>query len=301
MPPLREDSEVPRVAYLSMDRLEGFFVYDALTHEPLAARGIEVETIPWRRPDVDWDRFDAVVIRSTWDYQDDPEAFLASLRRIDASGAELFNPLEVVRWNLDKHYLRDLREAGVAVVDTRFVSSPGEADLDEAFERFATDEVVVKPTVSANADHTYRLRAVDGPGRRIALEALRGREAMVQPFLPAILTEGEFSVFYFDGSYSHSILKTPAAGDFRVQEEHGGRLAAVEPEPALRAAADRARAALPDDLLYSRVDFVRTEGGFVLMEAELIEPSLYFELDERAAERFAAALARRIGGASPIA
>lgn len=289
---------MPRVAYLSMDSLDGFFVYDALTHEPLAALGIEVETIPWRRPDVDWDRFDAVVIRSTWDYQDDPEAFLASLRRIDASGAALFNPLEVVRWNLDKHYLRDLREAGVAVVDTRFVTSPGETDLDRAFRRFGTTEIVVKPTVSANADHTYRVRVDDASAIRAVTAALRGRDAMIQPFLSAIATEGEFSLFYFDDAYSHSVLKTPVEGDFRVQEEHGGRLAAVEPEPALRAAADRARTALPGDLLYARVDFVRTGGGFELMEAELIEPSLYFELDERSAGRFTAALARRIGGTS---
>jgi hypothetical protein len=122
----------------------------------------------------------------------------------------------------------------------------------------------------------------------------------VQPFLPEVLSEGEFSLFYFLGDYSHAILKTPGRGDFRVQEEHGGTIQQVQPEPALFETADaclQALASIPglprEPLLYARPDFVRTPQGFALMELEMIEPALYFRMDApRAAERFAEAVVR---------
>lgn len=280
-----------RVAYLTMDDVEGFFIYDALTHEPLRARGIEVETHSWRARDVDWGRFDAVVIRSTWDYQEDADGFMEVLTGIDRV-TRLLNPLEVVRWNLDKRYLGDLERAGVAIVPTRFLTPATVDDLRTAAASMAAGaEAVAKPAVSANADHTYRLPP-DGAGLDTALAGLRGRPSLVQPFMSRIVDEGEYSLFYFAGTYSHTILKTPKVDDFRVQEEHGGRLQRVEPEPRLRERGDRALAAIPHRTLYARVDLVRTgNDDFVLMEAELIEPSLYFQLDDGAPARFADALA----------
>ena len=280
-----------RVAFLSTTGLEGFFVYDELAVPPLAARGVQVDTVPWRA-EVDWTDYDAVVIRSTWDYQDDAERFLGVLAAISAR-TRLFNPLEVVRWNIDKRYLLELEASGVPIVPTRVHEGLTSSALDAGREAFGVDEIVVKPTVSANADGTFRLpRAVDASD---ALAALARRSVLVQPFAPAIVEEGEVSVFAFAGAISHAILKTPAEGDFRVQEEHGGRLKAIGMDAALRAAAERAFAALPGDLLYSRVDFVRYGGEWLLMEAELVEPSLYFTLDEGSAERFAEAVVGRGG------
>lgn len=113
---------------------------------------------------------------------------------------------------------------------------------------------------------------------------------MVQPFMSAIVTEGEFSLFFFGSEYSHAILKTPKTGDFRVQEEYGGQLQRIEPEPLLLALSRQALAAIPAATLYARIDWVRAGEGFALMELELIEPSLYFNLDSQAAERFARVL-----------
>jgi glutathione synthase/RimK-type ligase-like ATP-grasp enzyme len=283
-----------KVAYLTTSGLEGFFVYDALTYEPLAALGIAVEAVPWRQPGVDWSRYDAVVIRSTWDYQQHPDEFLHTLTRIDA-GTKLLNPLEVVRWNLDKRYLLDLHARGVVIVPTRVAEDFVSEEISAAFDEFATAELIVKPTVSANADDTFRVRRDDTVALRAACDRLAHRAALVQPFVASIEDEGEVSLFYFDGECSHAIRKSPAPGDFRVQEEHGGRLEPLVPSAALAAAGRAALAALPADLLYARVDFVRMpDGAFALMEAELIEPSLYFQLDDAAAERFAGALERRL-------
>ncbi|MEM9557142.1 MAG: hypothetical protein AAGC60_22985 [Acidobacteriota bacterium] len=290
------------IAFLSTDNLEYFVVYDESTYPHFRARGVEVEAVPWRA-DVDWSRFDAVVIRSPWDYQEESARFLEVLARIDAV-TRLENDLAIVRWNLDKGYLRDLEVRGVPIVPTLWVDRwpGGEADDTERavrgwFERLDADEVVVKPRVSANADHTYRLdRLAAAKHQRDLARPFENRPFMVQPFIPSVVAHGELSLFYFDGGFSHAVLKTPATGDFRVQEEHGGRIRAVRPDAAARAVAARALEALDGSTLYARIDLVQPPGdpaAWAVMELELIEPSLYFPYDEGSAERFAeAALSR---------
>ena len=280
-----------------MDSLDAFIVYDALAIPHLNALGWSVEEVSWRA-DVDWSQYEIVVIRSPWDYQDEPEAFLQVLERI-ASATRLENGLDVVRWNLDKTYLRDLADRGVPIVPTGWLDRLSPHALLELFDAFSVEEIVVKPTVSANADGTFRLHRDDTDRQLEAVAELAAhkggsRAVMVQPFVPSVVDEGEYSVFAFNGEISHTILKTPASGDFRVQEEHGGRVLAVEPEPSLIAAADLALAAVTEiagqTLLYARADLVRWDGGWVVMEMELIEPSLYFAHGEGSAERFAQAL-----------
>jgi glutathione synthase/RimK-type ligase-like ATP-grasp enzyme len=282
-------------AFLTMDDIGSFVTYDDDLHAPLAARGWRAEPVSWRA-DADWDAYEAVVIRSPWDYQDDPAAFLAVLEAIDASSARLLNPLDIVRWNLDKRYLRDLDARGLPVVPTAWPHAPDAAALGGFFGALGADEIVVKPVVGAGAADTFRLRA-DGPPEALA-EAARafvGRHAMVQPFVQSVVSEGEFSVFSFGGAVSHTILKTPKAADFRVQEEHGGLIRGVAPEPALLRAADAALAWLDPPLLYARVDLVRlADGRFAIMELELIEPSLYFPYGPGSAERFAEAFVRYV-------
>ncbi|HEX9794883.1 MAG TPA: hypothetical protein VGC54_12950, partial [Planctomycetota bacterium] len=242
----------------------------------------------------DWSRFDVVVIRSPWDYQDRPQQFLAVLAEIERQGARLENPLELVRWNLDKGYLRELAARGVPIVPTVWRDRLTPGALPGLFAEIGAEEIVIKPRVGANADGAFRIDRAAAPARVVELEAYyAGRALQAQPFLPAIVAEGEFSLFWFAGESSHAILKTPAAGDFRVQEEHGGLIRAVPPEPALRAAGARALAALGPAPLYARADFVRAAGApetFLLMEFELIEPALYLRMDPGAPEHFARAL-----------
>lgn len=285
-----------RVAYLSMGDLTGFFAYDDLSFPALAARGWEGCEIAWDRPNVDWSEFAAVVIRSTWDYTKRSAEFLQALEVIERSGTLLLNSLATVRWNLDKHYLRELEQRGVPIVPTSWLPRlNSRAELLPLFEQFQTMELVVKPTIGANADDAFRLRQDDPANWESVEQVYRERPLQAQPFLESIVSEGEYSLFYFDGVFSHAVLKRPATGDFRVQEEHGGQISASNPATEIKQAAERAMAALPEPVLYGRVDLVRlADDSWRVIEIELIEPSLYFPYAPESIERFVAALDRRL-------
>lgn len=288
-----------RLAFLTMEDLTGFVCDDELAVPALEARGWTVEMVPWRRS-ADWDRFDLVVIRSTWDYQKDPERFLETLRRITTGRARLENPLPLVEWNLRKSYLQDLAAQGVPVAPTFWATGIDGEILDRCYRRWRTGELVLKPIVGANADDTFRLPREQMEEFLPELrEVYRDRVVLIQPFLEAVVAEGEYSLFYFGGRLSHVILKTPKQFDFRVQEEHGGLIRPVpreRVEESLLRHGERAMAALPRRPLYARVDLVRHGGGFVVMEFELIEPALYFRMDPGSPERFAAAVDELFAG-----
>lgn len=285
-----------RCAFLTLADPTGYVIDDALAHDPLRALGWEVEWVPWDRPGVDWRRYQMVVIRSTWDYQDAPERFLEVLDIIERSGTPLENTLALVRWNLRKSYLRELAGRGVPVPPTLWRDRLDAGGLARLFEAVGSDQIVLKPVVSANAQGAFRLHRRDAAAWASDVERYYAdRPLMAQPMVHSVIDPGEYSLFYFDGEYSHAVLKTPKAGDFRVQEEHGGIITAVTPEDALRTAGDLTLAATPGDPLYARADFVRANGhgGWWLMELEVIEPALYLRMDRDAPARFARALDAR--------
>jgi hypothetical protein len=272
-----------------MDNLDEFEAYDDLLFEPLAQQGWMVDLVSWRDRKADWDKYEAVIIRSPWDYQQDAELFMNVLKEIDQSTARLENTLDLVKWNIDKNYLRELEHDGILIVPTLWGEKLDRARLFESFEVLNSKEVVVKPTISANADDTFRIKqTIDPDTEKEILRTFNNRPYMIQPFMKSIVTEGEFSLFYFGGQYSHTILKTPKQGDFRVQEEHGGVLTTVEPETLLLERARKTMQEIRPQPLYARADYVRTDtNDFALMELELIEPSLYFNMDPDSPERFA--------------
>lgn len=275
-----------------MDDLAGYVSDDDLAIPSLNELGWAVSIVSWRDTSVNWNDFEAVVIRTPWDYQEAPDAFLNALEKVERSSARLENSLSVVEWNLDKSYLRELESKGFRIVPTMWINGDVSAKSFECWQgNLGSDELIIKPTISATAKDTFRLSSF---GETLAT-VFRGRSFMVQPFMPAIVEEGEFSLFYFDGEYSHTILKSPKTGDFRVQEEHGGLITAVEPEPAMLETARSINEKIELRPLYSRTDLIRcNDGGFALMELELIEPALYFRMDAKSPERFARAFARRM-------
>jgi hypothetical protein len=286
-----------RCAFLTLDDPTGHTIDDALAIPPLLRLGWSVDSVPWRRRGEDWSSYDAVVIRSTWDYARDPDAFVAVLAEITRSGASLFNPLDLVTWNLRKTYLLDLANRGVPTVPTVWRERLHRGELHDLLGEVGASEMVVKPVVGAGGHGAFHVSASTGAREVAEIEAyFAGQALMAQPFLRAILMEGEFSLFYFNGEHSHSTLKTPNRGEFRVQEEHGGSSVAVHAEPALLAAGDGALRTLGDAPLYARADFVRANGAddFLLIELELIEPSMYLRMDAGAPERFARALHERV-------
>ena len=278
-----------RIALLSIEDLSGFVADDDLIVEPLRRLGYEAEFVPWRTA-VDWRQYGGVVIRTTWDYQNDLATFVRVLQQIETE-TRLANPLEIVKWNADKKiYLRDLEAHGTRIVPTIWSNSRIEnSQVQQWLDQFRTDEIVIKPTVGANAQDAVRLKRGENVDtlRRI----FDNRSFMVQPFMPAIVNEGEFSLFYFNGEYSHAILKTPKAEDFRVQEEHGGLIQAMEPPADLSTTGERILKYVSPTPLYARVDFVRTEDDdFAVVELELIEPSMYLRNAAHAPEMFAKAI-----------
>jgi len=279
------------VAFLSTDNLEAFFVYDELLLPYFNAEGWKVSTVSWHAKQYDWSQYDYVVVRSTWDYQQYPEAFLEVLAQIDTSSAILLNPLPLMRWNIEKYYLQDLAAKGCLTVPTCWQSRFNEDVIREQFELLESNKLVIKPVLSANADDTFVLtpECIHEYVDRLK-HTFQSRAFMVQPFLPSVVEEGEYSLFYFGGVLSHAILKKPAEGDFRVQEEHGGQLKLVTPTAEQCSVAQSALENMPVPALYARVDLIDLSGAWAVMELELIEPSLYFNLDEASCQRFVSAM-----------
>ena len=278
-------------AFLTLDETGDFVIDDEHAIEPLKALGWEVSTVSWRQSSRPWSDFDIVIIRSTWDYWNDVPEFLDTLHQINAE-TRLANRLDLVHWNLAKTYMRDLEGKGIGIVPTHWA---GSLDID-AFGRLhrelGTDEIVVKPVVGANGEDAFRISRTDTPERLDSVAArFRQRDCMIQPFMANIISEGEYSLFFFNGKYSHAILKVPAKSEFRSQEERGAEIQSVEPQSKLLQRAREALATLSPSPLYARIDFVRDdEDDFLVMELELIEPSLYLRMDPQAPGRFAAAI-----------
>lgn len=254
----------------------------------------ELTEIDWRAPLEALTRFDLAVLGTVWDYTDHPAEFLARLEALEAAGVKVCNPAEVVRWNADKGYLRELAEAGALSIPTLWADDPGAEDILNAFEHFGTDRVVVKRRVGAGAVGQFSFTRSAPP----AADWRLGQAGMIQPFLPAIQSEGEYSLIFIDGQFCHALLKQAADGDYRIQSLYGGREVALDPDPADIARAAEVLAMLPFDNvpLYARIDMVRLpEGQLALIEAELIEPYLYPRQGPRLGEMLAAAIGRRLG------
>ena len=297
------------VALATRSDLPAWEVDDAALHRALAAAGVAFERPVWDDPAVDWARFDAVLLRTTWDYQDKLPAFRAWITRVAAT-TRLFNPAAVVAWNVHKHYLRDLAAAGVPTVPTHWLARGSAADVAALVRAAGWREAFLKPCVGATARETLRVPVT--PAGLAAAQAhvdrlLPAEDLMLQPFLAAVLMRGEWSAIFVDGACTHCVRKVPVPGDYRVQDDFGARDEPYAPTPAERALAERVMALAPRclgtepgagrwPLLYGRVDFLWTDAGdCVLTELELVEPSLFFRHGPAAAEALARALQRRVG------
>lgn len=284
-----------RVAFLTTDDLDGYQIDDDHVVVPAAALGIQIDFVPWKAP-TRWQDYDAVVIRSVWDYQHDVDDFLACLEKIEALGIPLWNPSAVARWNMEKGYLAELGARGLPVVPSHFARLESEDQLRTLASRIG-GPVVVKPRVGASGQDTWMLTPGEHPDRWAkAAGVLRDREIVLQPFLSRIMSEGELSLILIDGQSSHMIRKRPVGGEFRSQEEHGGEVVQADDAEFSAWALDFvSRVPEAKDLLYARIDAIRDdEGRWLLGELELIEPSLYLRFDPESPARLARALMNRL-------
>ena len=263
---------------------------NALLVAELSALGVTAEVQPWDEP-LDWAAYGLAVVRTTWDYWDRRDEFTTWALAVGRLTA-LRNPAEVLVWNSHKGYLADLRAAGVPVVPTRLVSrGASDRELASALAPFGDAEVVIKPAVSAGARGTLRGSATDGASALHLAQLVRNGDALVQPFAESILTNGETSLIFIDGTPSHAVRKVPASGEYRIHEHHGGSVQPHTPSAAELATARAALTAAPAATSYARVDLVQLPEGPAVMELELIEPELFLPHAPAAAARYAAHLA----------
>jgi len=251
----------------------------------LGEQGMTANAVLWSSPGVDWQSFDAVVIRSCWDYHLRVNGFLEWITQLEDTGVAVLNSPSLIRWNVNKLYLKELSAKGIRIPETVWLDPGEEADLARVCCLRGWANAVVKPLVSASAYKTDRNRVgiVKGP-------------AMIQEYRSAIETNGEWSLMYFGGCFSHAVRKMPTSGDFRVQTQFGGTVAAAVPQETLLAFADAAIAWLPEPATIARVDVLEDEGGFVLMEMEVIEPELFLDLAPGSEQVAARAVIRSLKG-----
>jgi glutathione synthase/RimK-type ligase-like ATP-grasp enzyme len=288
---------MPSVAFATYAEEQGITADDASAADALRRAGVSVTPVVWDGSDPDWSRFDAVVVRSAWDYFRKADRFERWVRGFTSCGPRLWNPPEAVLWNINKRYLLDLAARGINVVPTEYLTAAAEADLRAVLERRGWGEAVVKPAVAAGSHGAWRASLSCAAADRARLaEQLRTGDALVQSYMPEVVSGGEWSLVFFGLEYSHAVLKRPRRGDFRVQEHLGGRTTPAEPGPELVGQARAAVAAVGQPLLYARVDGVERDGQLVLMELEIIEPSLFLGLGPGAALRFAKAILRALAG-----
>jgi len=274
-------------------------VDEPLLLDALRDRGVDARVAAWDDPAVDWGACDACVVRSTWNYHARRDDFVAWAERVSRA-TRLFNPSPVVAWSTDKKYLVDLERAGIAVAPTAWIDRGDRTTLRETMKARDWHDVVVKPRVSAASFGTVRVRRdeIDAGERHLAT-LLRERDAMVQPYVRSVEGHGERSLVWIDGALTHAVRKSPR---FSGGVEHVSRAVPIEDDE--RAFAERilssvlsGRASSQIDagaLLYGRVDLARDDAGSPLvMELELVEPSLFLSSSPEALARFASAIARR--------
>lgn len=254
----------------------------------LIRQGVEVEAPGWSDPRIDWRSFDLAMISSTWDYHERVGEFRDWLRAT-ARATRLCNPRQLVEWNLDKGYLRELEAAGVPTIPTIWIEVGADAPGIAASEITTAgwEDVVIKPVVDLGARNLVRV----GAGLAEAMLERYSVATMAQPYLQSVAAEGELSLVYIAGELSHSLCKRPARGDFRVQPQYGGTHEAAEVSAQALEIGSRALAACPGDPLYARVDLVETDDGqLALIELELVEPALYLDVNPESASTLARAL-----------
>jgi glutathione synthase/RimK-type ligase-like ATP-grasp enzyme len=268
---------------------------DGLVASALAKQGLKVGRKDWAEPGYDWAQCRAAVFRTTWDYFHRFGEFAPWLAKVSQT-TRLFNEAGLIHWNLDKHYLADLQQAGINTVPTCYIEVGDKRTLAQVIADSGWSDVILKPIISGAARHTYRLQADGAPALECTFAELVQQEAMMlQPFQHAILSQGELSLMVIDGQYTHAIRKTAKAGDFRVQDDHGGTVHRYEASTEEIRFAEAAVAAVPFDVLYARVDMVRdNRGQLAIMELEMIEPELFFRFKAEAADTLAAGIARRL-------
>jgi len=257
----------------------------------LQEKGLNIEKVIWNDKHIKWEDYSLAILKSPWDYFDLIEEFYIWLDQLEAKNVKLLNPIEVVRWNANKQYLQEIEAAGLKITPSFFIQNKESINLEHFFEKFNTNKLIVKPCVSGGAKNTFKVTVdnVNEVNQKLN-RLIQEEDFIIQPFLPEILENGEWSFVFFNGAYSHSLIKQAKPGDFRVQPAHGGSVHPQKPNEELIVIAKQYVTLFAKDCLYARVDGTFVNGEFLLMELELIEPFLFLNTEPENYERYYSAL-----------
>lgn len=249
----------------------------------LINKGLKIEKVIWNDPQIKWENYDLAILKSPWDYFDLIEEFYAWLEQLRQKNIKLLNPIEIVKWNADKHYLQDIAKAGLKVTQSIFLKMGSQVNLSDYFQFLNAEKFILKPAVSGGSKNTFKVTAANVQEIESKLQNLLKKEDfIIQPFLTEIEEVGEWSFLFFGGKYSHALLKKAKPGDFRVQHSHGGTIHPQNPSQHLIESAQQYVDQFAKGCLYARVDGAIVDNDFLLMELELIEPFLFLDTNEHA-------------------
>lgn len=268
---------------------------DELLMNALKEKEISVQRKSWSDESVDWSQTSYVIFRSTWDYFDRYNEFSKWLDDVSTKTI-LLNSAKTIHWNLDKHYLNDLKEKGINVVETYFLEQGKSFKLISHMNALNMKQAILKPAISGGARHTYKINIESADDyNSILTERLKEEAMMIQPFQEDIVKNGELSLIVIGGVYTHAVRKIAKKGDFRVQDDHGGVTIAHTPTKAEIKFAEKAISACDELPLYARVDIIHdNDGHLAIMELELIEPELFFRYYKPATTILADEIIKRI-------
>lgn len=269
---------------------------DLLLASALEKEGLRTQLRNWEEFDIAKDPTHSVLFRSTWGYFEKIKEFKNFLKTIDRSSCLSWNSVSQIRWNLHKKYLLELAKKSIPVVRTKLIETDQMIDLRAIAESMETQSFVIKPAINAGGYNTLHIDL--GSNFADAVDQIKSKNLgslLVQPFIPSIANEGEYSLIFIDGQLSHSVLKRPQSGEFRIQEQHGGTTEKCATPPEALRLAKQIFACLDEEPFYARVDLARIEGShFLLMELELIEPHLWMTLEPNSCQLFVNAITKNL-------
>ena len=287
-----------RIAYIVYTE-NGPFSFAGTEHDSvlqyLKDKGLDIHKEEWSDESVDWKQYQCIVLKSPWDYVAKTELFYSWLDKIQGLQILLLNDANIVRWNSNKHYLQEIATAGLKVIPTKFLEKGTKFEAGKYFKEFDTDRLIVKPCISGSSKNTFKVSAEDTSITSSIDKLLQRESMMVQPFMQQINDEGEWSLLFFGGAFSHALLKTPLKDDFRSQTEFGGIVQGKKPAPEVLNSASEYVDRFAKGCLYARVDGLIINGTFYLMELELIDPNLFLFTCAAGYENYYTALNKLIG------
>lgn len=285
------------VSYFSVGAYDSNTVDENLIlSEILSELKISHEIVSWSDRHVNWSQFSLLLIKSTWDYFDFYPEFLTWLETIRTLGIPTLNNLDTILWNSSKKYLLEIESKGFPVIAGMILEKGKLISQDEIKAKVKSESWVVKPLVSGGAKNTLKLASEDWGKHAEKVQAWVNEEAfLIQPFISEVEKVGEYSLLFFNGEFSHAVLKTPASKDFRVQHYFGGTIKSIDPSESMLSSCQTLVDEFASESLYVRVDGVEIKGQFHLMELEMIEPYLFLALSDQAIPNYKRAIAARLG------